>query len=370
MPLLIRCPDCEADNRVAEDKKGETISCKLCGVPFKVGKDAKFVELNDEEKKKAEEKDGPKSKRKSRRTDLDDEDDDDKPRKKRRDDDDDDDRPRPRARPRGHTTSGMSAGQKTAAGVGGGLVVAAIAGVAIWAATSNKNSTGGSNSPSNNNTNTQQAKDAQVKKDGGVPGKKESDFDATLRGLKENPQRHHAGWFAGQRVDPARQVEVARALENALKNSDVWVGYDALESLKRWGDKDSVKPVVNFLETNNGPPRDRAIDTLGALKYPESAQAMVALMKTEPGTRGKFAAALNRFPPSPATAKEVATLLDEADNNVRVEAAKILGNVGTKDVLPVLEEKLTAARAAKDGPSRNLATQLNAAINKIKARGA
>ena len=84
MPLVVRCPDCEADNRVAEDRKGKEASCKICGASFKVGKDAKFVELTPEERKKADEEEAKAARqRKSRRTDLDDDDEDDRRRNNR-----------------------------------------------------------------------------------------------------------------------------------------------------------------------------------------------------------------------------------------------------------------------------------------------
>jgi hypothetical protein len=372
MPLLIRCPDCEADNRVGEDMKGKDASCTVCGASFKVGKEAKFVELTAEEKRKAEEEEAKARKRKSRRTDLDDEDDDDRPsNRRRRDDDDDDDRERRRGRPRGQSSGAMSDGQKVAAGVVGGIVVLSIVSVGIWAATAKKtNSTGGSNSPGPVPP-TDRAKGNGGGTPGapGVPGKKESEFDSNLRALRTEPNRFSVIWFSGQPVNPARKVEVARALDNALRAPDMWVGYDASEALKKWGDKESVQPLVDFYYAHNdGILRPRVVEALGEIKDPASAKALAGFLKAKGGDTQKILESLRKI--GKPGENEVASLLNDDDTAIQIEACKVLAQIGTKDSLPALEQVVEKNRPGLKMKGSRLFTEANRAVNSIKARGA
>ena len=77
------------------------------------------------------------------------------------------------------------------------------------------------------------------------PEQKIPEFDANLANLKNNPNRFSVIYFCEQQFDPARQNAVARTLEGCLQAQDQWVGYDACQALKKWGDKNSVQPLVD-----------------------------------------------------------------------------------------------------------------------------
>jgi hypothetical protein len=111
------------------------------------------------------------------------------------------------------------------------------------------------------------------------PEQKLPEFDANLANLKDNPNQFSVIYFCEQGFDPAQQNAVARALEGCLQAEDQWVGYDACQALKKWGDKNSVQSLVNFY---HAPPddifRSRALEALSEIKDPAAAKALVGMI--------------------------------------------------------------------------------------------
>jgi HEAT repeat protein len=371
MPLLIRCPDCEADNRVAEDKKGETVTCKLCGVPFKVGKDAKFVEATEEDKRKTEETDGEKPKRKSRRTDLDDEDDDKPRKKKKRRDDDDEDRPR-----RGDAGGGVSGGQKAAMGVGGTIVFLAAVGFGIywkWDKFTGKQN--------NNNTPTVNRQPNPVFNPGPGPvgpgpgpigpgpivGPKfgaESDIDRLVRELQLPNHPPPIERAANMNPTPERRAEVVKLLEDRVKDINPFASRAAVRALKRWGTKENAPAFAEAMaRSNDRDTRFLCIETLGEYKDPASVRPLIeqVRLRNEPQERQKLTEALRKFP-SAVAEPEVVAALEDPDVNVRIRMCQVLQAIGTKSSLPAVQAIIDTPQVKMMNP--NL---FNAALNARKA---
>jgi hypothetical protein len=366
MPLLVRCPDCEAENRVGDDKKGEMISCKLCGVPFKVGKDARQVELTEEDTK-AEEKDESKSKRKSRRSDLDDEDDD-KPRKKKKRRDDDD-------HPRGSGDGGKSGGQKATMGVLGTIFFLGGIGFGIywyWDKFTGK--------PKNAQTATRPPN--PVFNPGPGPGPvdpgpgpgpgpivgpkivKESPIDRLVRDLAIPNLLPPIERAASMNPIQERRAEVVKLLEDRVKDINPFASRAAVRALKRWGTKENAPAFAEAMaKSNDRDTRFLCIEALGEYKDPASVRPLIeqVRLRNEPMERTKLVEALRKFPPAVAE-PEVAAALEDPDVNVRIRMCQVLQTIGTKASLPAVQAIIDTPQVKMMNP--NL---FNAASNAKKA---
>jgi hypothetical protein len=176
-------------------------------------------------------------------------------------------------------------------------------------------------------------------------------------------------YFSGQPVQPSRRAEVARALDGCLKSRDVWVGYDTCEALKNWGDKDSVRPLVQFyFDVPDGVIRPRTIDALGHIQDPASAKALVELARSRQADLGQVAQALRHV--GKVGEKEVTALLDEGDENLAVAGCQVLAAVGTRASLPALETLKEKNAPAVGARQTRRYREASNAISAIKLRGA
>jgi hypothetical protein len=200
------------------------------------------------------------------------------------------------------------------------------------------------------------------------PAPNVSEFDANLNTIKTNPNRFAVMYFTRQPVNPARKVEVARALESCLQAPDKWIGYDACDALKKWGDKESVKPLVAFFfAVTDDPIRTRTIQALGEIKDPASAKALISLLKAKAGHTAQINEALRRV--GSVGEQDVAALLNEPDPDLQIEGCRVLASIGTRASLPALQQILNMnAPAARTRPGR-LYKAADEAVRAIQVRG-
>jgi hypothetical protein len=199
--------------------------------------------------------------------------------------------------------------------------------------------------------------------------KPESEFDKRLRGMRmDHPSRFDIGWFASQPLDFNRRREVARAIDACCKSSDQWVAYDAAGALQKWGDSESIKPLVDLYNTvSEGAIRHRIVETLGNLRDAKSSKALVLIMRTHPEHRRTAADSLRRLGRVGET--DVQTLLNDAEPELVREGCRILNNVGTSDSLAELEALIGRCQSKlKDGHYREIVAEAGRAIVAIKAR--
>ena len=64
-------------------------------------------------------------------------------------------------------------------------------------------------------------------------------------------KRAAAGWLARTPLDPARQAEVARALDPLLSDPDAGVRSEALHALTTWATRDNAASVLGVLKENH-----------------------------------------------------------------------------------------------------------------------
>jgi hypothetical protein len=431
MPLTIPCPECEANIEVPDEKIGQKVTCRVCSGtlvankalarrneeekteartsnPTKPPQDVPPKADENKPGNAEKEKDNKEEKRRGRY---------------RRDDHDDEDSPRPVSRPRFGSPN-----QKMAAGAGG-AVVALVAGIVVWQVTSTHLTDKAVNAPplyaSSQGSPNQipvihvgqrredddparvfkpdpvkieplapveepkkkepapiepKKADPPVKRDPAVRNdpprkdpvpepKKESEFDVHVRKLKA-PEvgRFDVMWFTNRPVESTRRSEVARALEQCFKHPDKWVGYDALDALKRWGDKESVVPLVDcYRSADDGTIRHRVVEVLGEFKDAKAARELVLIMRTQPDDRHRARESLKRN--GKAGEKEVRILLDEPDTELQRDGCRILNIIGTLESVTALETLMGRLQPyLKDGRYRDISEEARRALIAIRAR--
>lgn len=165
-------------------------------------------------------------------------------------------------------------------------------------------------------------------------------------------------WKMRQAIDTLAQAEViaekkkdvAAAMQDVLQKTDHFARISAVKALALWGGKDAAKSLAGLLEDKDVFVRFAALDALGPLKVKETAPAIAARL-TPLGDRMKASQALLAMGSDAESA--VAKELKNNDWGVRLEACKILKEIGTAASLPVLQEagkdsNGLVARFAKD----------------------
>jgi len=374
MVVEVLCPICGAVFNLKPDYLGKKVRCKKCEHAFTVGGDKARESREDEgvsskssaaAKKKSDEDDDderstsrkggaaakrgrddddgdddydrPRRKR-SRAGRDDDDDDDDGGRKRKRvyhgdEDDDDDDRPRQRA----PESSGGGAGKVLI--IIGGVValLVLLCGGGIYGIYRVVNATGDAIDD----------QDMAVRNDlvgdafGGMelPGmdRQPKDFEDALASLKSDKpfyRRGAANWLAKQPLNPARQQEVAQAVEPLVKGVDVGCIAAGARALRVWGTQDNGPALATALRQRptEGIQFDAAKElmaTIGKLKYAPGADAVTRFLPNFL-VGADAERALDEL--GPGAEPEVLKLYHHPNQDCRDKGRRLLTRYGTKSV--------------------------------------
>jgi hypothetical protein len=156
----------------------------------------------------------------------------------------------------------------------------------------------------------------------------------------------------------ARRNEVASQLEGLLKSDDGFQRAAGAKGLKTWGSAKHVPVLIALLKDENHVARHAAFEALGALKDEKGAEAVAGLL-SDPRSRFLAANALKTM--GPVAAKSVAPLLKHQDWAVRMEAARVLGEIGGKESVPAL-------KAVASDSNQLVAREAGKAIKAIEGR--
>jgi HEAT repeat protein len=162
--------------------------------------------------------------------------------------------------------------------------------------------------------------------------------------------------------EPANRVKVSKALNPALLDPDNGVREDAITAVKTWSTKENTAALVKALEASAGGlgRNGRIIEILGLLNDPQAAPALAKGLDNF-FERGAVTKILKNM--GPAAEAAVVPYLQSKDGGTRVEACRILGDIGTKTSLNAL---MAAAQVfQRDGGFVN---EAQAAYQKILAR--
>jgi uncharacterized Tic20 family protein len=186
----------------------------------------------------------------------------------------------------------------------------------------------------------------------------------SLRAGEAARQMIAANWLVRANVDPARQAEVAKALERLLRDPDKNLELAAMKALVPWATSENVPAIIVVVQNDDFNPqanemRHLGMDALARLKD-ERGVAPVAQRMMSIHDRSSASKALQAM--GPMAEKEVAKYLEDNDPGTQREACKILKVIGTKASIPALE-------AASKNRNRMTANSARDALNAVKARG-
>ena len=156
----------------------------------------------------------------------------------------------------------------------------------------------------------------------------------------------------------ARRDEVTSELEVLLKSTDGFQRATGAKALKAWGSAKHLPVFIAMLKDENQMARQFACEGLGGLKDKKGAEAVAGLLADLP-TRIQAANALKAM--GSVAEKPVAPLLKHQDWTVRLEAARVLVEIGTK-------ESLAALQAVASDSNRLVAMEAGKAIKAIEGR--
>ncbi len=169
-------------------------------------------------------------------------------------------------------------------------------------------------------------------------------FDAEMADLnaEDGKQRRAAcDYFAKHPVDPAKQQQVARALEKLLDDKDNFfnkVPDGAAQALGVWGDKDSVPKLVVAMQQQGGNCWQSCVDALVQLKDERSVPVLLAYVN-DPFHKGAALKALTQLGPLVETALDNIVADQTAPAASRILACRYLADpgIGTAKSVPVLQ---------------------------------
>jgi HEAT repeat protein len=168
--------------------------------------------------------------------------------------------------------------------------------------------------------------------------------------------------LGNMKVDPTRQAEVAAVLETVAVDSklDTTMRESAIKLIPTWSGKESAELLIRLLEDKSSSVRISAIDALVESKSPLAAPALIKKWDKFDADRITRALIILGQDIEPI----VLPYLNNTTNmNIRVEACRVLQQVGTTESLKPLLDLINA----KD-QSPTLATAAKEAMKQILDR--
>ena len=166
-----------------------------------------------------------------------------------------------------------------------------------------------------------------------APGEKEA-LSQDLKASNEWTVRNAADRLAKAPADNPPD-EIAGALAALLADRNGRIRAAAAKALVNWGTTNSTSALIKAAAEEDLWVRQAAMEALGRLKSPAGAEAVAARL-IPMQDRATAAKALRAM--GPLAEPAVLPLLKDRDGWVRLEACKVLGEIGTAQSLPALEE--------------------------------
>jgi hypothetical protein len=171
---------------------------------------------------------------------------------------------------------------------------------------------------------------------------------------------HH---LAQIRPDDASRAKVSKALNTTLLEPTRGLSDESLNALRIWSSRENIDTLLNMLGPydKSGMGRNaRVIEFLGALKDPRAADTLANGLE-HGRERSLVSKALRTIGPGAQDA--VARYLDSLNEATRIEACRILGEIGTSKSLDALDKAYRQA-----GADLVFSQELQVAMQKIVAR--
>jgi len=151
------------------------------------------------------------------------------------------------------------------------------------------------------------------------------DLLADLKVVDGHRRRSAADELARVAPDDARRPEVVAALTALFDDSDGFVRLSAAKALRPWGTLEQIDTWIGLLDDESFVVRWEALAALGDLKDPRGAEAVAARIQADKIKANESLRAMG-----PAAEPTVLALLADPEWSVRMDACKILGEIGTE----------------------------------------
>ncbi|MCA9081641.1 MAG: HEAT repeat domain-containing protein, partial [Planctomycetaceae bacterium] len=138
------------------------------------------------------------------------------------------------------------------------------------------------------------------------------------------------------KMPEGEDAEVAAVIAKCLTHDQNFVQVSAAKAMINWATEAEAAALIDSLKNTNSLVTKAAEQALVRLNHTAAIPAIVDRVKA-PATRIPASKALQQF--GSVAEEEVHKLFTENDRSVRMEAAKILGEIGTSKSLPLLEDR-------------------------------
>jgi hypothetical protein len=197
----------------------------------------------------------------------------------------------------------------------------------------------------------------------GPPGSREAtdaEITQAISELRVPRRKEAADRITGWKPIESRRKEVARALEPLLTDTAPFVAPSGAKALGVWGTADNLPALHRQLQSADIFTRPEVIRALGELKFEQSAGPLTSQLG-EIFYREDASRALKAI--GPKAEGEVIKYLENQKNDAvgRQEACNILGQIGTKNSVPALQQ------ASKD-PNPGVSAAATTALNSVNRR--
>jgi hypothetical protein len=149
-------------------------------------------------------------------------------------------------------------------------------------------------------------------------------------------------------IVPERRVEIAKVLEAAALDKDIFLRLGALRALNLWSGPENVAGLIRGLEIPEGQTRVGICNIIAKYKDPTAAPALAKILPAQ-FERGAASAALKAI--GPAAEKFVIPHLTHKDSWTSREACYILKEIGTEASIAPLQEVLKGKPDFMVGPA-------------------
>jgi S1-C subfamily serine protease/HEAT repeat protein len=132
-----------------------------------------------------------------------------------------------------------------------------------------------------------------------------------------------------------KRPEVSRVLERLANDKDMGVRSDVIKAMGVWGDKKIVESLIASLGNESYGVRDELYEALSRVSPTEkTAEAIIAWLAKDQNRASKALRAIG----APAEAPLLQTVESGSDPRVRLEACRLLKEVGTSQSVPTLQK--------------------------------
>ena len=186
-----------------------------------------------------------------------------------------------------------------------------------------------------------------------------SDIDHLLADLgsgNDNSCRVAAEKLAAMKPDE-HQAAVAQKLAGLVNTPNPFTRGAVMQALGVWATPAEVPVLIQAINSNDRPTRRAALQNIGKLRDERTVAPVVSCL-AQMETQDLAAAALRDM--GPMAEKDVLGLLNDRNGFVRLDAIKVLKDIGTPASVPALQALASSDNIVLKGPAQEALAAINA----------